>query len=502
VRAIRYRHNVHVQLFPVRTGTLLSICGVVWEYRLATNGGSQQGLRYERRSHVQYKARSLRQEQIWLTADLRSEGKTWVEIATIFRTKYRINARVTFRLAHSWSQRQAAEEWNRRWPDEPKSLKNFSYWEVWPSSTGYEPSLGVLGKLAQLYECSVSDLVVDLPDYRHSDSAHQKLATTSKMVAADQIESLLVDLFGEDNNDSITTIPSYILSRGVALLVQRLESVTSVELAQVIAMSIQRLGPAVSRRKLLSKLSAACVLAAAAPLFDVLDPDEHERMVHVLQELSAFDELALRYCEGVVGNLRRQCDTLGPQLTLHSALGHRDVAQRLVKIALLQFQQRTLSAYAELTQLVGWLCFNMGDYHSAQHYYDDARSAAHDAHNVELVTYVLCTMSHLATWQGKPHVGIDHAIVARTWAAQSGNPRAEAYAADVTARAFAADGQADICRQTLDVEQAAVAKISADTTDPSWWYFMTSHFSGLQSATVPCGCVTLSGLWKQSQSRS
>ncbi|KAK1184497.1 hypothetical protein B7755_044275 [Streptomyces sp. NBS 14/10] len=29
-------------------------------------------------------------------------------------------------------------------------------------------------------------------------------------------------------------------------------------------------------------------------------------------------------------------------------------------------------------------------------YYDDARTAAHDAENTELVTYVLCTMSQLA----------------------------------------------------------------------------------------------------------
>ncbi|MGH3888841.1 MAG: hypothetical protein ACRDSZ_20175 [Pseudonocardiaceae bacterium] len=121
--------------------------------------------------------RSHKQQREQLVRSLRAQGKSWVEVAEALRQRYRFNARVALRYAHEWSQRQAADEWNKRWPDELKTFKMFSYWEMWPSSTGHAPTFDNLSKLAELYECAVSDLLVDLPDFRHRDTASRTQTT-------------------------------------------------------------------------------------------------------------------------------------------------------------------------------------------------------------------------------------------------------------------------------------------------------------------------------------
>lgn len=53
-------------------------------------------------------APSLRQQQRKLAGELRAAGRTWAEVAALFRVRYRLNARVALRLAHGWSQREVS----------------------------------------------------------------------------------------------------------------------------------------------------------------------------------------------------------------------------------------------------------------------------------------------------------------------------------------------------------------------------------------------------------
>jgi len=125
-----------------------------------------------RRGRRGKRRRGMSPELLGLVEELRDAGFTWVQIAAVLRERYRLNALVAMRLAHGWSQRDAADAWCALWPDDLKTFKNFSYWEIHPSPTGYAPSLAVLGRLAEVYECALVDLLVDGPNFRHRDRAH------------------------------------------------------------------------------------------------------------------------------------------------------------------------------------------------------------------------------------------------------------------------------------------------------------------------------------------
>jgi hypothetical protein len=135
-----------------------------------------------------------------------------------------------------------------------------------------------------------------------------------------------------------------------------------------------------------------------------------------------------------------------------------------------------LSALSEASRQAGWLSFDLKQFDHAGYYYEDARALAHEAQNTGLGALVLCEMSHLATWQSRPRIGIDHAVAAGRWAYRTGDVRLRAYTADVAARAYAADRQRDACVNALDTAHTVLT--TADDHTPSYTvYDEASHIS-------------------------
>lgn len=432
--------------------------------------------------------RSRKQQREQLVNSLRGEGKSWVEIVETLRRRYRFNARVALRYAHGWSQRQAADEWNKRWPDELKSFKMFSYWEMWPSTTGHAPSFDNLNKLAELYECAVSDLLVDLPDFRHRDDppgAGKALATRQRRTSAiisgkpsgptastglqlpDDIAALFFPYLGEIRTLVQGNLAS---SQGREVAYDRL-----VQLLSGWADTVQR-------RELLRLVGWAASAVAGATLLEGLHPDEQVRVAQAVETPSGIDAATIDHIEAVLWRCIRQDDSLGAQATLDTVRAQRDLVRLILPECPTALRFRLLSLYSNYSLQAGWLLYDLNDFDGASYYYEHARSSAHEAENTELGALVLCTMSHLATWRGQPRVGIDHAVAAQGWAAQTDEPRLQAYAADVAARAYAKVGHRLPCLQQLESVEKSLNTTANEESEHFRMHFYTQgQFAGTRS---------------------
>lgn len=426
--------------------------------------------------------RSRKAELAQLRDQLRQQGWSYTQIAGHIQDEHGVNRRVAFRLAHGLTQAEVAERWNSHWPDAeaPKTAKHVSYWEAWPTPTGRMPSLDTLGKLACLYQCQPGDLLdgsdygqLDLPATVATDSwpsvpaaapvgSAISPAPTNALVPVQHQEHLPERLLPTSNDCFTPGLPQpptdpflTQLTHQLARLAAATDGDQSLSARQKDAAFKQLIDAFIAwahtmnRRALLRHLSWAATTAAAAPLFDGLAEDQHARLAAVIQQPSRVDDEVVDHIEQVLWRCMRQDDSLGPQAALDTVLAQRNLAYAMLSECPSVLRPRLLSAFANLSRYAGWLAFDLKDFDGASYYYEQARTAAHEAQNTALGAMVLCNLSHLATWQHRPRVGIDHAVAAQAWANQTDDLPLRAFASDVAARAYAMDEQDAACGQHL-----------------------------------------------------
>ncbi|MGH3697457.1 MAG: hypothetical protein ACRDRX_26325 [Pseudonocardiaceae bacterium] len=233
----------------------------------------------------------------------------------------------------------------------------------------------------------------------------------------------------------------------------------------LLVQSLRSWAHTVDRRNTLRVLGWA---ASTAALLPALSGDAQQRVASVLSGSGRVDTQTIEHIEAVLWRCARQDDALGPQAALNTVLAQRDLAHMLMPECPAALQPRMLSTLSEASRQAGWLSYDLNQFDNAAYYYEDARALAHEAGNIGLGAFVLCQMSQLETWQGRPRIGIDHAVAAQQWAHRTDDVRLRAVTADMAARAYAADGQQEACLRALDTARTV---LPAGDRSPSHAHF-------------------------------
>jgi hypothetical protein len=356
---------------------------------------------------------SQRHERAELAARMRAEGLAWAEIAAAFRVRYGVNARVAPRLARGWSQREVADRWTARWPDDPKTFKHISYWEQWPAPTGYEPGLRVLSKLACLYECAVADLLADAGDY--SEAANGRAAPAA---GADRAEVSRP----ENGPGKICDARQLLASARERAMPGRVIPLRSAPGPAGTAFAAGRSDPVI-----------ASWLSAPAPLSSGpgggMPVAGHDLDV-ARSVLGLFRQLDHAHGSGsFVRHLAVYIDTELASLLARPASGSA-VASARSRLA------------AEFLELAGYQAVDAGLNGTAQGLYQRALTAACMSGDTAYGGYLTgVSLAHLALHSGQPNVALTWAGKARAGLGTAASPATRAAVTAVSARALARMGQ-------------------------------------------------------------
>ncbi len=198
------------------------------------------------------------------------------------------------------------------------------------------------------------------------------------------------------------------------------------------------------RRELLFELALVFGGSQALDLLRILTPDEKERLAGVLRNTWRTDEAArtdLREDDDARAAGRRRVRprhaAAGGQWT---AGGGRKAPRPRVDAPCLR--DRLLDTYAQLSQLAGYLAYDLLDYAAAEQPLRDGLRAALDLGDPTLIGYMHYWLGRVAADQDRTAAVFDHAFAIRSWAARSPSKLLAPLHQSLFSLAHAAEGDA------------------------------------------------------------
>ncbi|MBO8188987.1 hypothetical protein [Streptomyces spirodelae] len=158
--------------------------------------------------------------------------------------------------------------------------------------------------------------------------------------------------------------------------------------------------------------------------------------------------------KAVVGQLHEVTDLLQEQ---HS----EPVRRRLFRVT------------AELSELAGWMSYDIGLQPTAQKYFVLALHAAKEAGDRPLGSYVLSKMGRQMIHLGRPEDALELVHLAQYGSREGATPRTQAMLYAMEARAYANMGQPGKCKRAVRMAEETFSDIDRSDADPDWIRFFS-----------------------------
>ncbi|OLF11192.1 hypothetical protein BLA60_14550 [Actinophytocola xinjiangensis] len=211
-------------------------------------------------------------------------------------------------------------------------------------------------------------------------------------------------------------------------------------------------------------------------------PDDPERLQHVVTHPRSVDPEALASLARLLAESRRLEDRFGPWLMVGPAVGYVRLLERLTSEARGPLRSEVVDLAAQWAQFTGWLHAATDQGSRAAHWFDRTLEWSAESNNPTLTANALSYKGHLAWMTGRtgPMIGLSHA--ARR------NPDTHvsqrAFDAMQEARGHAMAGDLAAADRTLGLATDLAAQVPDAGNPPAWSYFYAPAFWTLQQGLV------------------
>jgi len=400
----------------------------------------------------------LQQTRVW-SRRLREKGFTWDQIAEVIALTHDVSPLRLYRLAHGHTAADVIAMVNDADPAGTAALRvpRMYAFESWPQG-GRRPPAPLLAALAKIYQTTARNLVhstrlasygtadhelIDQADFRHADTnrtAAPSRATMDESAAVPPADTSLLD----------------------AAACIRLLHATGAEEADV------------KRRELLFELALVLGGSQALGLLRVLTPDEEERLAGVLRNTWRMDEATVQTFEKLTSQARRADDVSGPATLRPVVNGQRAAVGKLLTRESLapSLRDRLLNTYAQLSQLTGFLSYDLCTYAAAEQSLHDGLRTAHDLGDPTLIAYMHYWLGRAAAEQNRTAAILDHAFAVQSWATRSSSKLLAPLHQSLFALAYAAEGDA---AASIRAHHSALASAGAPKdNEPAYLYWVSA----------------------------